>query len=310
MTIKERMGFVAFMLLHPISGGVLLWKFLCMNAGVRKDVVKRRPIIEWMKQPHNGFEREIEYEKANPGAVFPYPQIKEKGESRCGYDKNARLPYVIHQERRLYFPWYYRAVDAKHAYETYCQIEGLLGAGILAKSPHCYVTSQHTVDKGDILIDVGCAEALFALNFADSASRIYLFEVDSKWYKPLQLTFEQYKDKTVCINKLVSNRSVGNEVRLQDVIESSDSCTYFLKMDIEGWERQVLLACKDFLMSHRVKISCCVYHRQDDAEVIDKLLKEFGYTTSFSDGYMLPLMNELCPPYFRKGMIYGRNFDK
>lgn len=279
-----------------------------MNSGVGKDEVRRRPILEWLQHSHPEYAQEIEYYKMNPGEVFPYPQIKCPGACIYGYDRKVGLPYVVHDTKHLYFPWYYRAIDAKQVYEGYCQKEGLLGSGILAKSPHCYVTRQHTVDSGDILIDLGCAEALFALNYADVVSRIYLFEVDSKWHKPLHFTFAPYQDKTIYINKLVSDRSVGNEIRLQDAIDSSPTCTYFLKMDIEGYERQVLLASKDFLMTHRVKISCCVYHRQDDADVIDKLLREYGFTTSFSDGYMLPLMNELYPPYFRRGMIYARNF--
>ena len=62
------------------------------------------------------------------------------------------------------------------------------------------------------------------------------------------------------------------------------------------------------LKSHKVKLSCCVYHRQDDAVVIKDMLKKMGYKTRFSDGYMLHWMNGIYFPYFRHGLIYAQNF--
>ena len=79
-------------------------------------------------------------------------------------------------------------------------------------------------------------------------------------------------------------------------------------MDIEGWERLVIKSNADFLKSAKVKLSCCVYHRQDDAQVIEMMLKDMGYTTRFSDGYMLPVMNGIHYPYFRHGVIYAQNY--
>ncbi len=56
------------------------------------------------------------------------------------------------------------------------------------------------------------------------------------------------------------------------------------------------------------KLSCCVYHRQDDAYVIDSILKGMGYTTRFSEGYMLPIMNGIRYQYFRHGVIYAQKY--
>ena len=77
-----------------------------------------------------------------------------------------------------------------------------------------------------------------------------------------------------------------------------------LKMDIEGWERAVVKGNADFFTSAKVKLSCCVYHRQDDARVLDEMLKGMGYKTRFSDGYMLPTMNGIHYPYFAKFHIW------
>ena len=79
-------------------------------------------------------------------------------------------------------------------------------------------------------------------------------------------------------------------------------------MDIEGGERAVLASSADFLRTHKVKLSCCVYHRQDDAEVISGMLEELGFSLRYSDGYMLPLLGDIVFPYFRHGVVHARNF--
>jgi hypothetical protein len=111
------------------------------------------------------------------------------------------------------------------------------------------------------------------------------------------------------INKLVSSRNSSKEIRLSDALADIDQDkTVFIKMDIEGFEREVISASEDFLKSHKVKLSCCVYHRQDDAAVIKNMLEKMGFKTRFSDGYMLPWMNGIHFPYFRHGLIYAQNF--
>jgi hypothetical protein len=79
-------------------------------------------------------------------------------------------------------------------------------------------------------------------------------------------------------------------------------------MDIEGWERTVIEGNAEFFKSAKVKLSCCVYHRQDDAQVIEAMLKKMGYKTRFSEGWMLPTMNGIHYPYFRHGVIYAQNY--
>lgn len=79
-------------------------------------------------------------------------------------------------------------------------------------------------------------------------------------------------------------------------------------MDIEGEKVNVLKGSKDFLRRNNdsIKLACCTYHRQNDAETIKGLYEEMGYDHEFSDGYMMFLSNhDLKFPYFTHGIIRG-----
>ena len=239
--------------------------------------------------------------------MFPYPMKDDWDGKGVLVGKEKGFWYVLHNEKsKLFFP----SQSATSDYISLVRNEGLLGTGWLAKSPHCYTDENFQVEDGEVLLDVGCAEAIFALDNIEKVSKAYLFECAAEWRKPLRLTFAHYANKVVFVNKLVSDKTEGKSITLIDALKedaSQDNC-FFVKMDIEGWERTVLDGNSDFFKNHKVKLSCCVYHRQDDAVVIEAMLKEMGYKTRFSDGYMLPTMNGIHYPYFRRGVIYAQNY--
>ena len=243
--------------------------------------------------------------------MFPYPAMASQSEKEpVVAGKDGGLPFVVHKQQKLFFPKSLSPSGAQHEYLELVEQEGLLGTGRLKKSPHCYQDDDFKIEKGDILLDIGCAEAIFALDNINTASKVYLFECLSAWRKPLERTFAPYTDKTVLLNKLVTDKTHGNSITLVDAVSTdmSDSSHFFVKMDIEGWERSVIKGNADFLQSAKVKLSCCVYHRQDDAQTIDTMLKKMGYRTRFSNGYMLPTINGIHYPYFRHGVIYAQNY--
>ena len=239
--------------------------------------------------------------------IFPYPAGGIVNVD-AGFDKAAGMPYVVHDSKRLYFPSRCSVGDAEAGYRSLLEWEDILGRGNRAKSPHRYTDSMHAVDRGDIVLDVGCAEGLFALDNVDKAKHVYLFEPLSRWEAPVNATFAPFADKTTFAKKLVGDRTGGDMVRLSDAVKSGEDDVYFLKMDVEGWEGTILSASRDFLTSNKVKVSCCAYHRQEDERNLTQLLASMGFSVRVSDGYMLPLLGEIKPPYFRRGVIYGRNF--
>ncbi len=244
--------------------------------------------------------------------ITPY-HVKERADSCLDImtGEEDGLPFVVHgQGSKLFFPRHTSQVSVLNEYKVLVECEGLLGSGVLEKSPHCYQDEDFKVENGDILLDVGCAEAIFALDNIDKISKAYLFECLPEWRKPLRRTFAPYMDKVVFVDKLVSDKTQGNSITLVDAVKADmvDDVHFFVKMDIEGWERTVIKGNADFFKRAKVKLSCCVYHRQDDAQVIEKMLNDMGYKTRFSDGYMLPTMNGIHYPYFRHGVIYAQNY--
>jgi hypothetical protein len=71
-------------------------------------------------------------------------------------------------------------------------------------------------------------------------------------------------------------------------------------MDIEGMETDVISSgMPESIGQNNLKFACCTYHKPDDAEVLDKLFHEYGYSTEFSEGYLAWGVK----PYFRKAVI-------
>lgn len=239
--------------------------------------------------------------------MFPYSRRSKGPTLEIGVDPKAKLPYVTHEKKRLYFTSGMKQSEVERQYRCLTEEEGLLGAGCLEKSPHQYVSGDFQVEEGDVLLDVGCAEGIFALHHVERAKTVYLFEGLRKWKKPLEWTFASFREKTYIVNRYVGEKNTHAEIRLEDAVPSHTNDVFFLKMDIEGAEREVIRSCSDFLTSHRVKFSCCVYHRQDDASIIPNMLHDLGFKTAISDGYMLPVINGVHYPYFRHGVVYARN---
>ena len=49
----------------------------------------------------------------------------------------------------------------------------------------------------------------------------------------------------------------------------------FIKADIEGMERDFLFGAKETIKKFRPCLALCIYHRPDDPEVIEKIIRDF-----------------------------------
>jgi len=241
-----------------------------------------------------------------PFTMFPYPFRGEPLKVNVGRGDDG-LPFAEHEGIRVYFPRNYSLDFVEWQFRIYLEDEGLTGKGRRTKSPHCYITQNHKPDQGDVIIDIGCSEGFFSRSFAEQAKKIHLFENDLRWAEPLAKTFQGFKDKVSYTPKAVSAQTSRGETRLEDALSDAQDETYFIKMDIEGGERAVVESSKSFLTSHKIKMSCCAYHRQDDWKVLSSMLQGLGFTTKHSEGFMLPHGSRKFP-FFRRGMIYARNY--
>ncbi len=211
---------------------------------------------------------------------YPYPYYFEymKKDIKCYTDLEKNLPYVIHNNRKLYF----KKMSEARVLEAYKML--LMEQDL--RSAHCYVDNYETL-KGKTILDVGAAEGIFSLNAIDFVDHIYLFECEKDWIEPLRATFEPVKDKITIVEKYVSDTSDGEMITLDNFFGTKIPDNLFVKMDIEGFERKALKGCENlFLNGRNISGAICTYHRDDDEKVITSILKSRKSNVTKTNGYI------------------------
>ena len=279
---------------------VLHYKIYCRIVGdsYSEEIAKIKKDIWHNQELYTKYQAEIDYiKKQGRLCVFPYPFHENyKGLKVKVYREPDGMKYVLHAGKKLFFPREWTAQKIKSYY-----------SGLLAeqdtKSPHRYFTDTFKLIGGGVFVDAGCAEAMTSLTYVDIVSELYLFECDDKWIEALKRTFHEYEYKVHIIQKFVSDKSEGNFVRLDDVINEMllDGRECLIKIDIEGSELCALKGAEKLLCYDKVKIACCLYHNKEDEELLCTLLEQEGFHVEISEGYMLQYFHEgLEYPYFRK----------
>lgn len=235
---------------------------------------------------------------------FPYPQIKTLEQIIYGFDSKKGMPYIVHDDKRLYFPQTYNEEKCRGFYRSLIENEQILSGGYMLKAPHCYQTETFKVDKGDVLVDAGAAEGLFSLHLIDKIAHAYIIESDVMWIPALRATFAPYENKVTIINKTIGNVSNEHQVTLSEILDHHpEPC--FVKMDIEGAEPMVIEGSEQFLAARdNVRIACCTYHYDNDAQRLSELFGRMGYRHEYSDGYVFHWYYEMpAPPFLRHVLI-------
>lgn len=230
-----------------------------------------------------------------------YNQYVEEGREihEVYWDYIENMPYIMFEDKKMYYPYDY----------TFTEIEGRkviidLMCEQQPSSPHLYIRDHIKVETGDVIADAGVCEGNFALRYVEKASKVYLFECSERWIKPLEKTFEKFRDKIVLCNKFLGRCDTDKYACLDSVVNERLD---FLKMDIEGAEVEALIGGRNTLMNNHVKCAVCSYHRVNDELAISDILKSYGYKTGCSNGYMVFYLDEdiWSYPNFRRGIVYG-----
>ena len=247
----------------------------------------------------------LEYISNNKISVFNQFITEKYTYDEVKWDKKIDLPYVefmtvIGKKVPMYYPRDYKFIEK----------EGSLYIGNLIweqtqSSPHLYVKEGHDISEGDCVIDAGACEGNFALKYVDTASHIYLFEMDPVWQEPLRYTFRSYEDRVTIITKAVSDKTTNTTCRIDDVVQNGKAD--FIKMDIEGAELSAICGAERIFGANDLKASICSYHRNGDEKKICTQLERYGYRTSVSEGYMLFLYADDTWEIgdLRRGIVYG-----
>lgn len=160
-----------------------------------------------------------------------------------------------------------------------------------------------SVNKGDIVFDLGANMGVFSATVAYKAEKVYAFEpsgiIIEKYLKKL---VEHYKNIEVQAYALADKRGkavfsyninnigashMGSSINdkcieedvllisLDEFVEAKHiSRVDFIKADIEGAERDMLKGATRVLKEYAPKLSICTYHLPDDKEILEKLILE------------------------------------
>ncbi|AEF84347.1 hypothetical protein TREPR_0030 [Treponema primitia ZAS-2] len=244
----------------------------------------------------------IEYLERNQCSMYPYEFTKKCfSENIVIYmDKICKMNYVLHENKRMYFPKNWEANQIREYYNWLLMEQDV-------DSPHRYDTAVFRVQEGDVIADLGTAEGFFALSNVEKAKKIYLFECDNKWLRALKKTFEPWQEKVSIVNKYISDTTSKNYITLDDFLDGKE--INFIKADIEGAEIALLRGAKKTLLNQKkLQFSLCTYHRQNDAEEINQILTQNGFTTEYSKGYIITIFDrDSKEPYLRRGIIRAKN---
>ncbi len=137
--------------------------------------------------------------------------------------------------------------------------------------------------KDDVFIDIGGYDGFTTINFIQKCpgyKAIHFFEPDEnnlqnakdalKEYK--NIYYYQYalsnKNETLYFKSSGSSSKIDADgeikihtKRLDDCL--NDKCTY-IKMDVEGWESNVIEGARNIIKEHKPNLAICVYHKCDD----------------------------------------------
>lgn len=234
--------------------------------------------------------------------ISVYNQYVKEGVEKyiVQWDCIENMPYIVYEDKKMYFPYDY----------VFQEVNGqkvVMDVGLEQQftSPHLYITSNMVIEQGDIIADAGVQEGNFALRYIEKVSKAYLFESNTRWIKPLQKTFEKFKNKVVLYNKALGQYNGIKNINLDTAIKGKLD---FLKMDVEGAEIDSLLGGKNILLNNNVKCSICSYHKYGDETGIKSILQSYGYETSTSKGYMVFIYdkNIYSTVDFRRGIVYAQ----
>ena len=176
------------------------------------------------------------------------------------------------------------------------------------------------IEKGDVVFDCGSNIGLFSVAVAQTAEKVYAFEPMTGISKYIERASKKYPQIELCryalnsycgksmflvdddsnvTNRLVSpeesaisenDREKKQEVEVITIdafveIHQIKKLDY-IKADIEGSEREMLLGAKETLKKFTPKLSICEYHLPDDPQVLERIILDANPNYVISHKYM------------------------
>ncbi len=195
------------------------------------------------------------------------------------------------------------------------EIEMLFRESLDKKHWHQYDTEFTPITKDDVVLDCGCAEALWALSIVKKVKRLHLIEPQAAFHKGLELTFSDCKHKVEILQCAVGNYdgfcdfnqckepSISGNAKIS---KNGNTAIYkidtlfrnvkisFIKADLEGFELEALQGAQRIIIENNPKIAITVYHQENDwREIKDfvlSLVPEYQWKLKGMVAWGKPLM--------------------
>lgn len=273
--------------------------------GIISAYIYKRAILEYYKNTEQDLEPEkkkvLDFLKHNPISLYPYEFTKKYRVSEVKvYDDIDGLKYTFIQDKKIYFKKGLQKKEAAEISNALCTEQDI-------ESPHRYLTENFNINENDIVADVGAAEGSFSLSIIEKVKKAYLFETDPLLIESLKKTFKPWENKVVIVNKYISNHTTDTDITFDDYFKDKESPT-FIKVDIEGEEHNFLKGAENLLSEQKnIKIILACYHRHNDENSLNQMLKNFDFQTEYSKGFMLSIWDDILKqPFLRRGLIRAK----
>lgn len=188
------------------------------------------------------------------------------------------FPYVMHTGRKLYFPEKFTDAQVKKLYKSLLIEQDI-------DSAHRYSLNEEDYQNA-IMFDIGAAEGILSLEKIDILKEIYLVECEQEWVDALQRTFDPFKEKVKIIFKYIDQYNSETSISLNTLSQHLKNEKIFLKMDVEGFEKNSLLGGLNLLKNNDCIAAVCTYHDPAHPKEIKEIFESVGYKPTFSKGYI------------------------
>ncbi len=156
---------------------------------------------------------------------------------------------------------------------------------------HYYEVAETRVRQGDIVLDAGAAEGMFALVVAVGCERVVVVEPLGRFVESLGLTFDGVPNVEIVpmalsdeegeaiisakeVHSGIEDSGDGDSVRLTTVDRLFEGRRLdYIKADLEGYDVRMMMGARKTIAEHKPRIAITTYHAKEHADEIEQLLR-------------------------------------
>jgi len=221
--------------------------------------------------------------------------IIDAGLMKLIYPKNLKMSHFAGDYTCLIYPYLKERNEKISLLDFFPEHEGT------------YEKGEVKLKEGDWVVDAGANVGMFSILAAKKVGdegKVFAFEPILETQKLLkrnielngiknieivpfalgdkkgELNFSMYPKSLECSSGFFDNEGGVEKVKqisLDEFIEENNiSKVDFIKSDVEGMERNLLIGAEATIKKFKPRLAICTYHRPDDPEILEKMIKDFS----------------------------------